>query len=129
MPAVKQRRVAHSLIPLLVCPFQRVESVPLKAQTYLSGRTTGPPAGWNSIRDLCGDESRRPYGTAGDAGGRVPRVSPGAIFVGSLRERVGVWVGIVRSRPSVAAATTRRMEHPHWWGITGGAHGSVKYPD
>jgi hypothetical protein len=30
--------------------------------------------------------SRRPYGTAGLWGGRIPRVSPGAIFVGSLRE-------------------------------------------
>ena len=37
-------------------------------------------------RGMCGDESRRPYGTAGPWRGRFPRVSPGAIFIGSLRE-------------------------------------------
>jgi hypothetical protein len=38
------------------------------------------------MNGVCGDESRRPYGTARVWGGRVPRVSPGAIFDGSLRE-------------------------------------------
>ena len=36
------------------------------------------------------DESRRPYGAAGPWRGRFPRVSPGAIFIGSLREPAAV---------------------------------------
>lgn len=38
------------------------------------------------IRGMCGGDSRRPYGTAAGCGGWLPRVSPGAIFMFSLRE-------------------------------------------
>jgi hypothetical protein len=42
------------------------------------GKRSGLSCGWNSIRGMCGDESRRPYGTAGDVGGDgFPGFHPG----------------------------------------------------
>ena len=58
-----------------------------------SSRNASPGGAERSaIHAMSRAESRRPYGTAGDAGMAIPGLrcaSPGAIFIGSLREHGG----------------------------------------